>query len=99
MNTVLDIAVANVKLLPMFLALGGALGLLYWRATPGIVRGVLQNGGGEVVRRIVREENAVQSDKTHAAITGAVAPLTESVTRVRERLARLEGAVGVEAPG
>lgn len=56
-----------------------ALGVLYWTATPRLLKTTLSNGGGEIVRRIVGEENAKQTREVH-----------EGLTQVRERLAVLE---------
>lgn len=88
---VIAILVANAPLV-------AALTAAYLWATPRTIKSTLMNGGGEIVRRIVKEENVIQSDKTHESIGKAVAPLTESVNLCRERIARLEGSVGRETP-
>lgn len=62
-----------------------ALAVAYWKATPYLVKSTLLNGGGEIVKRIVREANAEQS-LGHA----------EDLAKVRERLARVEAKL--EAP-
>lgn len=38
-----------------------ALGVLYWKATPYLIRMSLQNGSGEVVKQIVQSANLEQS--------------------------------------
>lgn len=53
-------------------------GFYYW-ATPRLVKSVLRNGGGEIVKRIVREANQEQSRET-----------AEAFSRVRERLVAVE---------
>lgn len=71
----LEIALANAPLVVM-------LGAAYAWLTPKIIKSTLMNGGGEVVKRIVRECNAEQT-KEHA----------EAFTRVRERLSAVEALV------
>lgn len=56
-----------------------ALGVLYIAVTPHLIKSTLQNGGGEIVKRIVREANAEQSKET-----------AEAFAKVRERLAAVE---------
>jgi hypothetical protein len=55
------------------------LAIIYWKLTPRVLKATLTNGGGEIVRRIVREENATQSTA-----------IDEKFTGVRERLAVIE---------
>jgi hypothetical protein len=97
MEQLTDIIVANVQLTPMFLALGFAI----HRLLPGAVKGVLLNGGGEIVEGIVRRVNAEQSKLHEAAVEKALASyeerqfrqygdLGEKVTQVREKLAALD---------
>jgi hypothetical protein len=68
----IEIALANA---PLVLMLGSAYAWL----TPKIIKSTLMNGGGEIVKNIVRAANAEQT-KEHA----------ESLTLVRERLAVVE---------
>ncbi len=68
-----------VETLAQNAGLVATIGTLYWFITPRIIRASLSNGGGEVVRRIVHEENAAQSRET-----------AEGIATVRERLAVLE---------
>lgn len=81
-----------------------ALGALYWWATPRLLKATLLNGGGNIVRSIVREENATQTLATHAAVKSALddhesrefqqyGSLGEGVTLVRERLSALESRI------
>jgi hypothetical protein len=56
-----------------------ALGTLYCFATPHLIRSTLQNGGGEIVKGIVRACNAEQSKET-----------AEAFAKVRERLSAVE---------
>lgn len=74
-DKMLEIALANAPLVVM-------LGTAYAWLTPKIIKSTLMNGGGEVVKRIVRECNAEQSIETQ-----------EHFARVRERLSAVEAIV------
>jgi hypothetical protein len=71
-DRVVEIAIANAPLL-------GILAYIYWRVTPRLLKATLLNGGGDAVRRIIREENADQSKS-----------IDEKFTHMRERMAVLE---------
>ena len=71
------------------LAIG--IAVAYWWLTPKLLKVTLMNGGGEVVRRIVREENDATMKATGESIRAATAPLHDSITQVRERIASMEG--------
>jgi hypothetical protein len=68
----LEVLTSNLPLVAM-------LGTVYYAVTPRMIRSTLLNGGGEIVKGIVRACNAEQS-KEHA----------EAIAKVRERLAALE---------
>jgi hypothetical protein len=97
----------NEKLLTALVEHGplvAAAALIYWKLTPRLLKATLQNGGGDIVRGIVRAENAAQSKSTHEAIEKSLADhearewrqygsLGEQLASVRERLAGVEGRI------
>ena len=97
----------NDKLLEALIAqapLVAALGAIWYWTTPKLIRSVLSNGGGDIIRGIVRTENAEQSKETIASIDKALkaheerewrqyGSLGEGVAQVRERVAALDARV------
>ena len=61
-DRIIEMIAANV---PLFAVIATA----YWWATPRMLKSALQNGSGEIVRRIVRDENAHQTLGLHERIS------------------------------
>lgn len=72
LEKLIETAVMNAPLVAMLVT-------AYAWATPRIIKSTLMNGGGEIVKNIVRAANAEQSKET-----------AEAFARMRERLAAVE---------
>jgi hypothetical protein len=80
-------------------------GFVYWRATPALIKTSLQNGSGEVVRSIIRDENhKANIDQTgHFALTLKATieqhedfeklKMESALAPVLDRLSRLEARI------
>lgn len=82
-------------------ALVAALAAMGWWGGPRMVRATLANGGGDIIRGIVKTENLAQNAAHREAVSHAISKheerewqqygqLGEAVSQLRERLAALD---------